>query len=206
MWNRASSRRPIAAFSLPPHLPAAIAPKREKFDRLGDAFGGLLGEIDDAREERTRDRAAKIRAAADAHATGKKAPDLAAAAAEHDARIAALEAQLPALVIALDEAGNELAVAVAEHRAEWEQTLVAVQEEAVGRIRVALADLRAGVADLGPARAAVGWLADFDHNKAVAGQQNAFVGGRVDVDTMQVRRESRTPAESVIQVLDQLVA
>lgn len=206
MWNRASSKRPIAAFALPPRLPASLASKREKFDRLGETFGELLGEIDDAREAKTNDKAAKIRAAADAHAAGKKVPDLAAAAAEHDARIAALEAQLPAVMVALDEAGNELAEAVTEHRAEWAETLVAVQEEAVERIRVALAELRAGVVDLGPARAAVGWLRDFDHGKAAVGQQTAFVGGRCDIDTTQVRRESRTPAEDVIRLLDQLVA
>ena len=62
--------------------------------------------------------------------------------------------------VALDEAGNALAIAIAEHRDEWLAILAELLPPG-GRLLGALKDARDALAALAPARGAVVWLQTF---------------------------------------------
>jgi hypothetical protein len=144
----------------------------------------------DARPDRRRERgaqagqAAALRAAVDAAKSGKTiAADLDRLDNEHAERVANLAAQVDVLTAAVDEVGNEMARLTVEHRDAWLEQLAAVEERAARDYVQAIADAQRALRDLAPARAAVGWLEEFEHGPATVGRQNQFHGrGKVMVD------------------------
>jgi hypothetical protein len=207
MWDRTSSRRPVAAFNLPPHPPGPVAEAFATFDRVASEWAATLGEIDDAREQAKQ---AKIdaRDAVTAAAVAGKATKVSIVGVEQEqlARAAELQEHADALAAAVDQAGNTLAEAIAEHRDPWLDNLAAAEDAAATRFVSAVLEAKAAARDLGPARGAVHWLRDFNRNEAIVGRQHAFTGGRIDLDTTRVPRETRTPADRVLAVLDQVAA
>jgi hypothetical protein len=207
MWDRSSSRRPIASFNLPPHPPAPVAVAYATFDRVSTEWADLLGQIDDAREAaRAAKEKAKEAVTAAAYAGKATKVSIVGVEQEHLARVEELQEQADAVAVAVDQAGTELARAIAANRDAWLDALAAAEQTAAERYAAAVLEAKAAVCDLGPARGAIHWLRDFDTGQAIVGRQQAFVGGRVDLDTTRVPRETRTPAERVLAVLDQLTA
>jgi hypothetical protein len=84
--------------------------------------------------------------------------------------------------VAVDEVGNTMALAIAEHRSEWQAGLEDVAVDAADRYGKAIAEAQKALADLGPARSAVSWLQEFQSNLARLGQERQFVGGRIRVE------------------------
>ena len=204
MWDRTSTRRPIAAFNVPPHAPVAVAEANQKFTEVGDTWGSLLGEIDDARESARKakgDAKAAVTAAALAGKPSKVS--IVGVEQEHLARVQELEEQAGAVASAVDEVGNDLAHAVAANRDEWLAELAKAEADATSRLVAALADARKALADLAPARGAVQWLQNFDADDATVGRQQAFAGGRLHVDTTSVRRETNTDPATLLDVIAQ---
>jgi len=184
MWNRESSRGPVAAFAIPPHAPEAVAAAYEAFDRLGDEWGRLKVGIRDLREQVAAAKETDIRAVADAEASGEPFED----ANEHEkwaqAALEAAEGRLPGLQVALDEAGNQLADAIAENRSEWLDRLAEVRDQAASEYQTALAAALDAIKRFTPAMGAVEWLEGFRANVAHNGKEFQFAGGSV-----KVRRE-----------------
>ncbi len=81
----------------------------------------------------------------------------------------------------MDEAGNRLAEAITEHREEWLTRLAEGEVVAAATFNLAIAEAQAALADLRPARGAVGWLNRFDTGLAMGGQYAPFSGGRLRV-------------------------
>jgi hypothetical protein len=207
MWDRSSSRRPIASFQLPPHPPDQVQAAYDEFDRVATEWGGILGEIDDARDEAKRAKTAAKEAVTEAAIAGKATKvSIVGVEQDHLARVAELQAKADAVALAVDEHGNRLAAAIAAHRDPWLENLGAAEDTAAVRFTAAVAEARAALRDLAPARGAVHWLADFDPGEATVGRQAAFVGGRVSIDTTTIPRESSTPAGPVLDLLDQVTA
>jgi hypothetical protein len=207
MWDRSSTRRPIASFNLPPHPPEPVAEAYATFDRVASEWADLLGQIDDAGEQAKQAKAdARDAVTAAAFAGKANKTSIVAVEAEHRARVEELQEQADAVAVAVDQAGNELAQAIAANRAPWLDALAAAEQTAAERYAAAVLEAKAAVRDLAPARGAVGWLRDFDTGQAIVGRQQAFVGGRVDLDTTRVPRETRTPADRVLALLDQVTA
>jgi hypothetical protein len=207
MWDRTSSRRPIASFDLPPHAPEPVQAAYAEFDRISTKWAAILGEIDDAREAARQAKAAAKQAVTEAAIAGKPTKvSIVAVEQEHLARVEELQEQADAVAVAVDQAGNELAQAIAANRDPWLDALAAAEDAAATRFVSALLEAKAAARDLGPARGAVHWLRDFNRNEAIVGRQHAFTGGRVDLDTTRVPRETRTPADRVLALLDQVAA
>jgi hypothetical protein len=201
MINRAASRLPIASFTIPPAAPAPVAEAYAHFDRVAEAYGRLRGDLDDAKAELVAAARGSVRAAADAIAAGKPLKDPDKPRRDAEAKIANLQRQAEAASIAVDEAGNEFADAIAEHRGEWLEELAAAEQDAAARYDRAIAEARRAVDALGPARRALAWLRDFDAGRAHVGQEQPFHGGRVRVDTMPIRRETSTDPCVLLDVL-----
>jgi hypothetical protein len=85
------------------------------------------------------------------------------------------------LDIAIDEAGNRLAQVIAEHRKEWLALLAEGEAEAAAHFNLAITEAQAAIADLRPTRGALGWLNQFDADRAQSGQNAPFAGGRLRV-------------------------
>jgi hypothetical protein len=196
-----TEKHPVAAFGLPPCQPAEVAEAAARLNRLGDEWGALRGELHDAAEAVREARAADARAIADAALDGRKVVDSTKREREARAKVEQLERRIEGVAIALDEAGNELADAVAASRAGWLAVLAEAEREAVERFTAALSEAEAALVALGPARQAVHWLDGFDSGEARVGRQQQFSGGRVNVDTTDVRRESAVDARVLFAVL-----
>jgi hypothetical protein len=80
--DASTSRFPLAAFSIPPSPPGAVAELKARFEKIGDEWARTRGELDDAKQAVTEARAADLRAAADAVAEGRKVVDPAGAREE----------------------------------------------------------------------------------------------------------------------------
>ncbi len=198
----------VTSFSVPPFAPAPVAEAYARYNDAGDAYGAKLGEIHDLKSERERARANAKRAAIDA-AKGVGGAVVTVSTAdierEYAEKIQTATDELDVLDAAVHELGNEFAIAAATHRAEWLKALAAAETEAVARLAAALKEARSALVNLAPARGAVDWLTTFDHTQAIHGQQQQFPGGRIDVNTMSIRRESATRPEQLLDVLDEIV-
>lgn len=189
--KHALSRLPVLSFSLPPFPPAGVADPAARFEALGDRYGALRGDIQDAREAAVQARSDAKAAAVAAYRAGKKPPDVAAVEADHKARVEALEQQVEALAGAVDEAGSEMARAIGEHRGEWLASLGPAAEDAAERFQTAIEAAQAALDEYRTARGAVDWLQGFDVRDAVAGEQQQFPGGSVKVDASRIRKNDQ---------------
>jgi hypothetical protein len=82
---------------------------------------------------------------------------------------------------AIDDAGNALALAINEHRAEWLETLAEVEEEAARVYEESAKAMLAAYGQMRPAHGGRGWLEQFDLDQARVGRVHNFAGGRLDV-------------------------
>jgi hypothetical protein len=183
MFNRASSRTPLAAFAVPPHPPAAAAKAIADFERVADAWGQVLGEIDDAKAAAEQAKAQAKSAAVEAVKSGKPTKvSVVEIEQKYEQQTAELEAREAVLRVAVDEVGNTMALAVAEDRSAWLTKLEEVETEAESRYANAIKEAQAALGEIGPARAAVRWLSDFQSNRARHGLESQFAGGRVRIE------------------------
>jgi hypothetical protein len=182
LFDRTSTKSPIASFNVPPHPPPAAAAAIENFNRVADDWGRTRGEIADAKEAAQHAKAEAKAAVTEGAKSGKPSRiNVVAVEQEHAAKIAGLEAKAEAQAVAVDETGNEMAIAIAENRAAWLTTLEEVAAEAEARYEKALKDAQAALAELAPARGAVDWLESFNHTHARIGTQTQFAGGRLTI-------------------------
>jgi|GEM_PF-3936777 len=202
MWNRELGKHPVASFSIPPHAPEAVAAAYEEFDRLGDEYGRLRGDIQDLRDAVGVARAADVRAVADAAAAGKPVKDANANEKKAQAELDAAEARLPGVMVALDEAGNTLAVSIAEHRSEWLNRLAEVRDEAASEYEAALSAALAAIKRFTPAQGAVQWLEAFQANLARLGRVSQFSGGKVAVRRERWDLDANTTHVDPAQLLE----
>lgn len=177
-----------------------------EFDRVADLFGAAVGERDDLEDaKRAAIAAAKSANVEAVHAGKKKRADVAAIERDYAEKLTANAAEIETLTVAVDEVGNELARAIGAHRREWLSTLDGIESEAMDELAAALKAVRDALAKLGPARGAPAWLRGFNVDLAIGGRQQQWAGGRIDVDTMGVTRESFVSAEEVLRALDEIV-
>jgi hypothetical protein len=82
---------------------------------------------------------------------------------------------------AVDEAGDRLAEAIAEHREQWLPLVDVAATDAATRFDRAISEAREVLDELRSARGAVDWLGRFDVDLARGGQFPQFTGGRLRV-------------------------
>jgi hypothetical protein len=180
MFDRLQTRGPIASFAVPPHAPPAAARAIAKFEKVGDAYGAIQGAISDVEEAQAQAvTEARAQAVEDAKAGKKASVSVVDVENEYARKLADLKGQEQVLRAAVDEVGNELALAIAENRADWLANLEAEASEIEARYDKAVAEGQAALADLGPARGGVRWLQEFSHSRARIGQESQFSGGQV---------------------------
>jgi hypothetical protein len=195
---------PVASFPMPASEPAALAPFRARFERVATEWATAKGELDDAREAVRAARAADARAVADAALEGRKILDSSKREREAAAAVVAAERRLEGLATACDEAGTEYVREAGSHLVEWAAAHGADEEALVGVIGDQLAGLADSLARLALARGSRRYLEDFDVSEAAVGRQRGFAGGRVTVDTTELRRESAVPVAEILAVLEQV--
>jgi hypothetical protein len=180
VWNRSSSRTPIAAFQIPPHGPPEVEQANERFRAVADQYAETKLKLLELEQAIVDQRAAAILASAEALAEGKtpKADD---SVAKLEAEKVKLERRLAELQAAVELSGNRLADSIDAHRESWLRGLGPAKDEAAERLRAALAEAKGALRDFTAASAAVEWLTDFDLGHAHAGQQVQFAGGRAGV-------------------------
>ena len=199
--RRHSSKWPINAYNIPPHPPAAVWDAYAHFDRLGHEFGRLRGELRNAEGEVREAHAKDVRRIADAAAAGKTVTDQSKHQDQARKKVATLEQKIEGTALAVDEAGNTLAKAIAQHRDDWLAELAEAEREATGRYMSAIAEAKAALVDLRPARGAVQWLAEFDAGPATVGERPQYAGGgRVTI--APIRSNDPMP---VVELLDLLM-
>ena len=202
MWDRSSSRRPIASFTIPPHPPAPVAEAYAEYDRVANQWAALIGEISDAEEAGRKAKSDAKAAVTAAAVAGKQSKvSIVGVEEEHLGRVAELRERAGAIALAVDEAGNSLVQAIARNQEPWLANLADAEADAAKRVAAALKATRQALADLTPARAAVGWLQAFDAAQARVGRQPQFAGGRLHVDTTHVRRETTTDPKTLVDVI-----
>lgn len=184
----------IATYPIPPHPPAPVQEAKDEFDTIATRWANTKGKLDDAKEALEAAKAADLRAVVEAATDGKdvKNPQVNAYAAE--ALIADLRVQVRGLDVAVDEAGNRLAEAIATHRDEWLPLLADAEDDATARFDRAIAEAQAALTDLRPARGAVTWLNGFDVALAPTGRQTPFAGGRLRVKSTGTLRGTYDPS------------
>ena len=171
----------ITTFAIPPHAPPVVAEAKESFDAVAARWAGVKGELQDAKEALTAAKTADLQAIVDAAEEGKDVKDAQANQRKVEALIADLEVRLKGLDMAVHEAGDRLAQAIADHREQWLPRLADAATDAATRFDQAMGEAHAALNELRPARGAVEWLTSFDAGLAQAGQQPQFTGGRLRV-------------------------
>jgi hypothetical protein len=83
--------------------------------------------------------------------------------------------------MAVHEAGDRLAQAIADHRKQWLPRVTDAATDAATRFDHAMTEAHAALDELRPARGAVEWLNRFDPDLAYVGQIPQFAGGRLRV-------------------------
>jgi hypothetical protein len=109
----------ITTYAVPPHAPPAVAEAKSGFDRIADRWAGVKGELQDAKEALAKAKTADLQAIVDAAEKGEDVKDPQANQRKADALIDDLRVRLKGLNRAVDEAGDRLAEAIAEHRDQW---------------------------------------------------------------------------------------
>jgi hypothetical protein len=208
VFNRAETRLPVAAFSLPPNPPKGeLTEAIQAFERVAESWGALRGEIADTKEEAER---AKIeaRAATEAALAGKETKvSVVAVEQEFAAKIAELEGKEEALRQAVDESGNAMALQIAEHKSAWIARLGEVEAEQAARFAKAISEALGALSELASARGAVEYLRDFNHTLAKIGQQRQFSGGRIEIEhripgTVQTHWDPAVLLKALNEVVD----
>jgi hypothetical protein len=170
-------------FPVPPNATEAPAAAHAEFDRRGDEWATVRGEIDDAKQAAKAAVGDALRAAVDAVTAGRQAKvDPAALEAEWAAKIAALQSRERVLLAAVDEAGDRLAFSIAESRDEWIESLERTKAVAVREYLQAIEDAKSALAAFAPIGNAIAWLREFEHVATCRGYGTAFPGGRVRID------------------------
>ena len=183
MIDRSTTRRPIAAFTIPGAQPEAVADAQAEFDRIADDYGALLGRIEDTKAAAKQARADDGRRLVESTLAGEPDPkDTGKAEAKLQAQLEADEFKLAQVEKAVDIAGNALAEAIGEAQADWIAALEAQRDGLVGRYTAAISEAQAVADELAKANGALTWLRDFDTGEAIVGRvQGWHGGGRLDV-------------------------
>lgn len=176
-----SSKMPIAAYEIAPYPPKEVAAEKASFDALGDEWGRLRGELDDAKEAAVQAKRNAVRDGADAYKAGKEPPDVAKIVREYEEKIDALGGRLNALSVAVDEQGNALAASIAANGDAWVALLRQQRDEGAARYDAAIADAKRALADFAPLDRACEWVAGFEAGPATVGRVFQFTGGRVQI-------------------------
>jgi hypothetical protein len=159
-----------------------VAEALAAFDALGERWGQTKGDLDDARGAIKEAEAEDIKAGADVYAAGKTPRDLSKREDAARAKVETLESQLAALSVAVDQAGDALAQAIAEHRDEWAETQAEVEEEAAFSFARKMEEAQAALSELRAARGGIEYLRNFDVKEAIVGRQPQFSGGKIIVE------------------------
>lgn len=166
----------ITAFNVPQGAPAPVTEAMEEFNRIGDHYGRLAGELEDAEAALEAARAEDVEAAAAAYAEGRTVEDATARERTAQGKVAALRTALKGAEVAADRAGDALLTPISEAREAWLAEAERAEEEAASRYDEAVAEARAALDALGKARSAVTWLRGFDANVARAGEYVSYLG------------------------------
>jgi hypothetical protein len=177
--RRSGSPTAVAQFRLPPGVPPGVDDIRVRFDDVATKWAQARGARDDLRAELVRVQADGIKAAAAAYSAGEEPPSNEKAERAVEAKIAANEASLKALDVAVDETGNALARSIDETREAWDAVLEQDEAKAAERFDEAIAAAREAFDAFKLARAGRTWLSSFDAGRAAVGQQLGFTGGRL---------------------------
>jgi hypothetical protein len=201
MWDKAIARSPIASFNLPAQRPEAVEEAYARFDAVGDELGRVRGEIEDAEDALVAAEAADLRRVADAAGAGKSVdPEQEQKTAR--ARLEELRARLPGLTLAVDEAGNEVARAIAEARSEWIEQLTATIASTAAGYEAAIEAARAAAATLGPAVQGIEWLREFEVGPATVGRVSQFPGGRLRLNVRRLFLPGSPPHLDIREPVD----
>lgn len=173
---------PVTQFAIPGVArPKPIADAADNFKRLVLEFAEVKNQLAGSRKLREHEIGQARAAATKARVEKTKPPAKTAdkVAAEWDAKQDALRSDLKSLAEAVDQAGDAMCVAIETHRQEWLADLEKLDAEATERLRKALAEAKAAVEDLLPARACPWWVQNFDAAAAINphGDQRQYPGG-----------------------------
>jgi hypothetical protein len=185
MLNNEISRNPITDLAIPPDPPKAVLTAREPFDRLADELSDTIDERRAAERDALQAESAAIRQAADDYAAGQQPDDPGEAARPHRERARTAETKIAALRLAVDDAGNRYADAIAEHADPWAAKLRKREADALAAYRAALDTALAALTNLAAARAGADWLDGFDAIQAHHGRVQPFPGGRIRIKTRE---------------------
>jgi hypothetical protein len=202
------SRSPIGEFVIPSQAPPAVEAAHANFERVSQDYLQAGRNLREGGElAKSAVRAANIDAAEArvmASAPPKKTPSQ--VAADWEKNLETLRQDRATMTIALDKAGNELAAAISDHRAEWIETLEDSEAESTQRLSRLLGEVRQACQDIQSVRSGPGWLQDFNETLAIRGAQTQFVPGNhrltfpnfFSIDTF-------TQPEQLIEVLESVV-
>ena len=167
MWNRVSSRRPIAAYTIPQdERPDSVAAAFNEFERVGAENGELEGRIHDLEQ-----------AAKEAPARGDYK-----AAKKIEADLEAARLELKTSDQGVDAAGNHVADDIGTEQDGWIPKLEARRAQAASEYAEAVALAQAKGEELARLNGQLAWLRNFDTGEARAGLIPQWHGGgRLDV-------------------------
>lgn len=194
---------PVVQFQIPQAAqPEAVRVAEENFQRLVLEFAECKSQIEEAKELRRHQvgQAHESAATARLEATKPPAKKPDAVAAEWDAKIIGLRAELAALAEACDRAGDEMVRTVEAHRDGWQVALDQLDEDATQRLSEALDAADDALADLLPARAAPSWLETFNADSAINphGSQTQYPGGDGRASQVLARARKYVTPEQIL--------
>jgi hypothetical protein len=193
----------VATFATPKPRTDKVAAALKVFDRVGDSFGALEGDIQDAREGGNAALAEAARANADAHLAGKEPTfNLAELQEAQASKLAALRSGLPAIESAIDEAGNALALAIDDERGAWLAEVDALEAQATDKFDALLAETRQALTELEVLRSEQAWLARWNLADNLHGHNvSPFPGARpipLDSDVYLRHLDSDAPVDKLL--------
>jgi hypothetical protein len=176
---------PVYSFRVPANAPPPVAAADAEMRRIGKMFEESRSALKAARgpELDTAVRA-DVRAVVEAAEEGKSPKDPQANERRARAKIGELETIHRGHVVAIDEAGNRLVDAIAEHRGEWRDKLRERGQGAEERFVSAIAESREAFAELASTRGGIEWLDRFDPGGQKHRGAGEFTGGRLRVIEM----------------------
>ena len=173
MWNREQSKTPVMSLRTPA-MGAEVLPLIEKFDAISTELANALAQIRSLDEILPLAVKADMEADANAILTGKKAK--ATAQQENRAQHEALTRGIPALKLACDRAGNELAKAIGNPSDEWVERMKGNRDECADRLAETLELAKEQAVGFGLMVSAIAWLEEFDAGLATLGKQHGWHG------------------------------
>jgi hypothetical protein len=162
----------IEHFAIPGLSPKPVQEASARFEQISADFQATRTRFYALKAARLDDIAAANMAAAEARVEGSAPPKM--TPDKIDVAIIKAEQEMNVLHEACDLAHTALMEAIAQHRDEWLTKLDEVDRAANERLRVALIEARAAVADLQVARTAPEWVRSF----VVSTGQTQWSGGR----------------------------